>query len=306
MIEVLFGESEGGCMKAAKNYRKPDLKHGATAWVGRKPTEEELDQLFADRLEGKPVGGNSSEVVCIPLMLDFGDISLPVDSEYRKSLIHEMYTINGILVQGSLVWLEEAWVGYQNEIERLKKFASSGENIRIWYSDAPYSACGLRYVCCLLREYNIKVSVIKLPTYILLSDNTIQSYVSWGEVEPGKFHRFLPLEKELSPLEINSFASEWNELKQEGSMLRAVVNGRLIGVPEDFYDHIIRKELPDGEFLMARLIGDVLGKHSLGVGDYWYAKRILRMIDQGELEIIHKQKDTYRQVLRKTFVKNNK
>jgi hypothetical protein len=31
-----------------------------------------------------------------------------------------------------------------------------------------------------------------------------------------------------------------------------------------YYDHIIRKEIPDGEFVSVSLIGNILGKHPLG------------------------------------------
>ena len=59
MIEVLFGESECGGMKVAKNYRKPDFHLVSVGWIGRKPRKEELDEMF----EGKTVGGNASEVI---------------------------------------------------------------------------------------------------------------------------------------------------------------------------------------------------------------------------------------------------
>jgi hypothetical protein len=150
-----------------------------------------------------------------------------------------------------------------------------------------------------LKEYNCKVSAIKLPQYIQRSDNEIQFYTSWGEVQAEKFYKFLPLEKELSSCEIRSFSSGWTELKEENSILRAVVNGKVIGVQEDFYDHIIRKEIQEGEFLMARLIGNILGKYPLGIGDWWYAKRIIWMIEQGELVVVQKQKEIYQQVLKK-------
>jgi hypothetical protein len=277
MIEILFGESEGGGMKAAKNYKKTDYHNGTTGFIG----------------------GNSKEVICLPLMLDIGDINVPIDSEYRKNLILEMYTINGWDDKNSIKELEDTWGKYLNEIERLKIYASKGEEFRIWYSNAPYSICGFYYVCNLLKEYNCKVSVINLPQYMLLSDNVIQFYTSWGEIDAEKFYKFLPFEKELSECELNIFASDWIALKEENSILRAFVNGKLIGVPEDFYDHIIRKEIPDGEFIMARLIGIILGKYSLGIGDWWYAKRIIKMIEQGELEVVKKQKETYRQVLKK-------
>jgi len=295
MIEVLFGESEAGGMKVAKNYRKPDFDNGAIGWIGKKPSKEEFEKMF----DGKVVGGNSSEVICIPFMLDIGNINVSIESEYRKKLIFDMYTINGMDDSRTLKDLEDIWKKYLNEIERLKDYANQGEAIRLWYSDAPYSACGFYYVCNILREYNCKTYTIKLPQYMQLSDNTMQFYTSWGEIAAGKFYKFLHLEKELSSCAIRSFASNWIELKEERSALRAVVNGKVIGVPEDFYDHLIRNEIPDDEFIMAHLIGKILGKYPLGIDDWWYAKRINKMIGQGELMVVQKQKEIYRQVLKK-------
>jgi len=50
---------------------------------------------------------------------------------------------------------------------------------------------------------------------------------------------------------------------------------------------------------MARLIGNILGKYPLGISDRWYAKRINKMIEQGELVVVQKKKETYSQVLKK-------
>nr|WP_300093628.1 DUF3658 domain-containing protein [Sedimentibacter sp.] len=295
MIEVMFGESEGGGMKVAKNYKKPDIDNMAISWIGQKPSREKLEKMF----EGQAVGGNSSQVVCIPLLLDMGDINVPVDSEYRKNLIKDMYTINGFNDMDVIKSLEEAWEKYLSEIEKLKRYAALGEDIRLWYSDAPYSVCGFYFVCNLLKDYECRIFAVKLPHHMQLSDNEIQSYTTWGEVAAGKFYKFLPLAKELSSCEIRSYASNWTELKDEKSSLRAVVNGKVIGVPEDFYDHIIQKEIPEGEFIMARLIGKILGKYPLGIGDWWYAKRINLMIEQGRLLVVQKHKETYSQTLKK-------
>jgi hypothetical protein len=159
--------------------------------------------------------------------------------------------------------------------------------------------CGFYFVCNLLKEYECRVFAIKLPQHIQLSDNEIQSYTTWCEVAAGKFYKFLPFEKELSACEIRLYASNWTELKDEKRTLRAVVNGKVIGVPEDFYDHILQKEIPEGEFIMARLIGKILGKYPLGIGDWWYAKRINLMIEQERLTVVKKHKEAYSQTLRK-------
>lgn len=297
MIEVMFGESEGGAMKVAKNYRKPDFDSGAIGWIGKKPSKEEFDKMFA----GEAVDGKSTDVVCIPFILDIGDITVPIDSEYRKNLIFDLYTINGYGDENTLKSLDDTWDKYLKEIQRLKNYATQEECIRLWYSDAPYSLCGFYYVCNLLRQHDCKVSAIKLPPHIQLSDHEIQFNTSWGEIAAGKYYQYLPLEKVLSPCEIRSFASKWIELQEDKSTLRAVVNGKVIGVPEDFYDFIIKKELPVDEFVMASLIGNIFGKYALGIGDYWYAKRINKMIELGELIVVKKQKEIYRQVLKKTY-----
>lgn len=295
MIEVMFGESEGGAMKMAKAYKKPDFHNGTMAFIGGRPSKEEFDKMF----DGKAVGGNSSEVVCLPLMLDIGDITVTVENEYRKKLIYDMYTIHG-MDNMDISEFNHIWERYLKEIERLKHYAAKGETLRLWYSDAPYSICGFYYACNLLRKYNCKVFAIKLPQFMQQEDDAMEFYSSWGEIPAGKFYKFLHLEKELSFCEIRSFATNWDELRKERSSLREVVNGKVIGVPEDFYDHVIRKELLEGEFMMGSLIGNILGRHPLGISDWWYAKRIIKMIEQGELVVVQKKKEIYSQVLKKS------
>jgi hypothetical protein len=109
------------------------------------------------------------------------------------------------------------------------------------------------------------------------------------------------LERELPAAEKRLHSDLWKALKAENAPLRAVVNGKLISVPEDFYDHLIIKHIPEGEFVMARLIGTVLGKYSLGVSDGWYALRVKKMIADRKLEIVRAEKadHPYGNVLRK-------
>ena len=204
-----------------------------------------------------------------------------------------MYSRNGVVDNSILQYLEDTWKRSLNEVKRLQDYADRGEPIRIWYSEAPYSVRGFNNVCSILRACYSNVSAIKLPPYIQKADNGIQSYTSWGEIRAGEFYKFTSLEKALSSHEIESIASMWDTLKEEKSLLRAVVNGKLIGVPEDFYDHLIRKETPDGDFKMSHLIGKLMINHPLGIGDGWYAKRIQRMIENGELKIVRNDAEMY-------------
>ena len=138
-------------------------------------------------------------------------------------------------------------------MQRLKNYLEEGETIRIWYSDAPYSVCGFYHVCSILSEYDNPVRVVKIPEYIVRG-NEIISYRNWGEVAAEEFAGFLPYERELSREEVRMYRSLWMELQEENTPLRAIINGKIMSVGENFYDFLIWKELTKKPIKEARLI----------------------------------------------------
>lgn len=98
-----------------------------------------------------------------------------------------------------------------------------------------------------------------------------------------EFAGFLSYEKILSQEEIHMYALERTDQVNENSPLRAVINGKLIGVPEEFYVFQIWQRITDKPEKEARIIGDILGTSQIGVGDWWYAKRIEYHIRQGNI-----------------------
>jgi len=300
MLEVVFSDSAKGAMKMAKNYNKynrESMLGGAIGYIGKKPSKKELKKALEIQFEGKAVGGNSKDVVCIGFNLDIGDIAGEVDSEERKEVF--IRVLGSVDIKDNEI--ERYFNSQREDFERLLSAAKSGEPIRVWKSNTPFSACAFAFLCDALRSLECKISMISLPEYWETSDNTIQACTDWAELSPGQFYSFLSLEREVTNIEKCMQSSHWNELKAENAPLRALVNGKLISVPEDFYDHIIIRNIPDGEFVMAKLIGIILGKYPLGVGDGWYALRIKKMIEDGKLEIVG-DKDAshpYGKILRK-------
>lgn len=287
MIEVLFGESEAGSMKAAKNKFVTGTVNGpVSVWVAGKKTPPR--KSFAGWVEGTP-----DEVICLGFMMDIGNIKEPIDSPYRKELIGSMYAQNQWEQDEETIQeLKNAGDAYINELYRLKRFLDSGESVRIWYSDAPYSRCGLYSLCQILKDYENKISAVKLPEYIV-RDTNIVSYQSWNEVSAEEFAGFLPHERSLSEQEVCMYNTLWGILAEENSPLRAIVNNRLLSVPEDFYDFLIWERLTSAPLKEARLIGDILGQSQLGVGDWWYARRIEHYIRQGKIRVVEDSKSTY-------------
>lgn len=275
MIEVLFADSEAASMKAAKNKIVVGSVNGPVAvfLAGKKRPPQ---RPFCGWVEGTP-----EEVVCLAFMMDVGELKEPMESRYRQELIREFINCED---------------SYAEELVRLKNFLDSGEPVRIWYSDAPYSRCGFYSLCGMLRGYENKFSAVKLPEYVVY-DKSIVSYHSWNEVSAEEFAGFLSYEKPLSREEIRMYATLWGELAEENSFLRAVVNGRLLSVPEDFYDFLIWKWLKDEPVKEARLIGDVLGRSQFGVGDWWYARRIEYFIQRGEIQVVEDSENPYARMI---------
>ena len=65
MVEILFGDSSAGSMKAAK-CENVEYKNGQPQWI-----------------QGSP-----DEVICLGFILDMGYIGEAVDSQYRRDFIY--------------------------------------------------------------------------------------------------------------------------------------------------------------------------------------------------------------------------
>lgn len=291
MIEVLFGESEAASMKAAKSMKIVGYVNGPTSvLVTGKETPPE--RIFAGWVEG-----TSEDVVCLGFMLDIGNIKEPIDSPYRKNLIYSMYAQNQY-VKNPEIDQELKLTGevYLNELLRLKEYLENGETIRVWYSDTPYSICGFYSLCQILQKYKNEIHIVKLPEYMVRKTSII-SYRNWGEVSAEEFAEFLTYESVLTKEEVRMYAQLWTELTEDNSPLRAMINGKVTGVSEDFYDFLIWKRLTRKPIKEARLIGDILGCFQIGMGDWWFARRIEHFIQQDKIKVINDSENKYARVI---------
>ena len=291
MIEILFSESEASAMRAAKNKVVIGTVSGpVSVWMAGKKTPPE--KPFGGWIEG-----TSAEVICLGFMMDIGNIREPMESAYRGELICSMYAQDQWAQdEGIKSALKEAGSFYADELRRLKNYLEEGEAVRIWYCDAPYSRCGFYSLCQVLMGYENEISAVKLPEYVV-RDKTIVSYHSWNEVSAEEFAAFLPYEKPLSAEEVRMYAMLWDSLVEENSPLRAVVGGRVLSVPENFYDFLIWKWLGNVPVKQGRVIGNILGHAQLGVGDWWYAGRIAYYIEQGKILVIEDSENKYERMI---------
>ena len=314
MLEVVFSKSAEGALKVAQHCADSCIGSAVSVYCltddSSYPSTEEMaqeQQKAEERLkkrqsEAVSLDGNSRDVFCFVNDLSTGDISGDCLSENRSNYIAAAYS----LFDEECVYCLAALKETKKSLDELIRRSSTGETIRIWYSEQPYEYCG---VCWFLSELQKRMKklphmcAIKLPNRVE-AENTIVNYLGWGGVCAEEFYKFLPLQKEVTPAFISAAALKWSELQAENSPLRAVINGTLQSVPEDFYDSFIKKEIDkmEHEFHEAFLIGNILGKYQLGIGDTWIALRIEKMIESGILAPITQPKPgdmIYRRMLRK-------
>lgn len=296
MLEVVFSDSTKGAMKMAKNYDEKRMIGGVPGYIGKKPSRAELTKHF----EGQAIGGNSQDVVYIGFTLDIGDISGEFDGIERQSIFQNIWSRFNFDDNKQ----EQFFLNQRKDMEKLLSDATNGTSIRVWKSNTPFSSCGFYFICNVLKNIDCKISVVSLPEYKQVSENKTVTYSNWGQIAAGKFYQFLPLERQLSQTEKIMFSNHWCNLVRENAPLRAVVNGKLISVPEEFYDYIIMKNIPDDNFLMSRLIGQIMGNYDLGVSDSWYALRIDKMIEDNKLIIVENNERVhpYEKILKKVMV----
>jgi hypothetical protein len=278
MIELAFGESAAGALKMAKSMKYGEPLNGSAAVYGG-TSKEQRETSKPRNWSGITMGGSPKDVAALTLALDIGDISdMDTGMNARKKSLDELFAHFPGASDG-------IWKTNQHTLTRLQDAKATLEPVRMWICVSnPAELCGLYFVCHLMVDAPIQLSVVRVPEQIE-KDNSIISYRNTGEIKPEALGAFTKYEAPISDLQRRVYANIWSVLVRENAPLRAVINGSLIGVPEDFYDFALRANMPDGEFKVAQLIGKTLGQIP-GVGDQWLFLRIQAMLQTGELIVV--------------------
>lgn len=302
MIEIVFGDSACGSLKTAQHYGGGEYSGGAISIIvgnadGSKPTKAEIKaakrkaekELRLEWERAVPMGGSSADVFGLSLSLSIGDISENQPGIKRMQALERLYSIYPEGVGNEAVREESERV--DKALKTVGERAKAGEALRIWYSSQPDELCGFYWFMDQLEQWgadNGKVFAVKLPEWEADGEENIVRKISWGEVSAGEWHRYASLQEPVSLAFRKSCAAYWKEIQKENSSLRAVLNGQLVSVPEDLYDDFIWREieLESGEFKEGMVIGHVLGKYRLGIGDCWIALRIEEMLRVGSIEVV--------------------
>ena len=198
------------------------------------------------------------------------------DMASRKAMLQTLYGDYPVVPQ-------QIWEENEEALNRLDEAVKSGEPVRLWvFGDDPGERCGLCYVCHRLQGASLPMILVDIPSQMIQEDAVYQFRGSGDVPLEGYGALARDYGKQLTSTERTFYARQWQSLAEQNAPLRAVINGRLMGVEETFYDFALRSNLPDGDFIAAQAIGKTLGDVS-GVSDRWLFLRMERMLSSGEL-----------------------
>jgi hypothetical protein len=174
------------------------------------------------------------------------------------------------------------------EIEDIPEYVS----IYIWTANNGNEQTGLRFILQLLKEKDNDIFLIKTSEHYDSKNKELYSSM----LHPDQLKILLEQASSIEPLsspERIQFQREWDELSQSKDVLRLWKNGRVTGVPEDYYDALILKtidhlhaEQGTNDFIKTgEVIGTAMQDMDEMVGDFYLEYRIRHLLYNGALEL---------------------
>lgn len=242
-----------------------------------------LEVCFDDSTKGLLRYAGLRNVAGVSLNLAEGDLLAPLaEGECpRRAHLADLLTFDRYNEQEELAAeVEDFW---RSCLADLDKVRTDKGPLRLWLDQTPHAQCGLRFVADLLQGREVEVRLVLLPSQVWRADDCIVEYRGWGEVEPAAIPGFLRRETVLERDELAELAAQWQRLRAENAPLRVVENGTVVSAGLDYYDDLIRQEYPEDRCPIAHLIGRVLGRQKVPMGDLFLYQRIRHLMDCGEL-----------------------
>lgn len=300
MIEIVFGDSACGNLQIAQSYGRGEFSSSLIAiFVGTEdasePTKEQVQAAREEAEERErlawaraiPMGGNPADVFGFDYHLSIGDISEDIPADKRRRVLEWRYSVYPNR-NGELGFTLDMMQAGTDVLELICGRILAGERVRVWYSNHPDELCGMYWFLSRLNRLkleNDQVILAQLPDWELDDSRNMVLRAGWGGIAPGDWHRYLTLQKTVTPAFCEACAIHWEKLQQENAALRAMINGRLVSAPETLYDDCIVREIvaQESEFHEAALTGSIISSQQLCISDLWIAHRIERMVCAGDL-----------------------
>ena len=240
-----------------------------------------LNIVFNDSAAGSMIQCSDEEledVLFLNIKMDMGRLHCGARAESRYKEINSWFRNDPWL--SDILFKERELRKNGKEVDLVKKAVRKGEAVRIWYDNMPESVCGLYYLISELYWENYYNN--QQVSLVCLNDDPVLSMQGrgLGSLDPEEFPSLLCYEKKLSAKNQLIYCKKWGEVRHQQWPLRALVNGKITGVPADFYDGIIKSYIPEhGDIIPRILLGDILSNYA--IPDYSLAEWRLSTILHG-------------------------
>ena len=247
-------------------------------------SEQEEAQRQRQGVGGEPSPSRAAgDILVFPLAHSVGEITEEGIGPQREAALRKVMGVYPFLAaEVAETLLARGRASHKDLLDR----AGQGEAVRVWTGPGPDDACGLAWLAHTLRPPGTGEG-LRNPSgaagLLGAARRHGDPLEQLGEMEPWMWGRLAQTGRRRRPIFSGAWRGRGRTSRGENAPLRAVVNGRLMSVPEDWYDPFLRREIAarPAEFSAAQVVGTVLGKYQLGIGDGELTCRLEAMV-QGE------------------------
>lgn len=195
---------------------------------------------------------NIGEFSCVSLDLNICDIK---NDFYRGrveafSMLYEPYKIDKHET-------EEIVNQRLKEFENILQKAREGYKLRMWTSNSVCAKCGFYYLVYQLKDIDVEIEEYHTDLKFFSDLDRIKLTIQKPNI------------KEICDM--------WEKLLENDTGLRILKYGKVINVPIDYYDDLIRKTMPKKKISVDRLCGYVLARIKGFIQPYFISDRIRKL-----------------------------
>ncbi len=176
-------------------------------------------------------------------------------------------------------WLREAHAGFSTAVSEW-----TGE-VLIWLGAS--SACEHAGYLAYLHQFHDRLADVVRPDDYLEPHAVYGPAGAIGVLNPEQLTDVLDNAPRTPVADDSELFGRWSELEAEDSLLRIVVDGRLVSAPVDHFDHSIIDAVGSDWKPAARVVGDALGgtfDARLWVPTDFLFSRVANLVKVGALE----------------------
>lgn len=181
-------------------------------------------------------------------------------------------------------------------IQTLKEIPED-KKITIWCGDNSHDQTGLRFALSILNERTQPIHVIDpVKAYReIAAPFEIGLYPrALSQLPNEAVHKIIKITENTSPVtsaQRKQYELEWQKISNTEDMLRVWVDGKLMNVPESYYDEEIlslilqlqQYEDRDGYVNAGLIVGTIIGQWNLYISTSFIEYRFWRLVSEGKL-----------------------